>query len=687
MKKYIFCLVIGMSFSICLFASWSDKLKPPSSQPDTSYWDHFKFSQIPILHSGRVKPLSTFAREYLLVLHESTSLSNMSAEQWLAETLFEPSSSLNRPLFKIRNPEIIDILDMKKNKKNIYSFNELSKALDQIIDRLNEIKNKPEKERDLLETQLLNLYIKALSYLQLNRSLFMILPLFSMESPSISKELGMNPSEIYSYLEMMKFQQKINRKIRKLNPENFKDLPKEEQHLILLSYRINSLSKNENNHLFRIIPPQWEDNKELWHSPWFVISKGKGSPLSAAYLESWVNMEKAYRTGKGWKAAGKAAYQEAIKISKNFSNPVLLYMEKIFNDIQFFQKSLVLYILAFLCFLLSFIFLRNLFYKLSFISLAAGFFLHLTGVIFRICIMGRPPVSTLYESVLFVGLVSVGLSVLLEKHNFFYKSTASQKPMRNQKEGMGLLIGSLTGIILHFIAFKYKGAESMSLLVPVLNTNFWLATHVTCITIGYGCAIVASLMGHIYILAKCFHYWPFFYNETQISNNTDLAKKEGCHQDFSIGEFYLSDKLDSLYKNMSSASFFALFFCLFGTMLGGIWADQSWGRFWGWDPKENGALAIIIWLLVLIHGRLAGLLKDKGYALGMVFTNVVVALSWFGVNLLNVGLHSYGFIEGILWGLIVFCGGELLFILSAYIYLKRKNSSSLLTHGDNKQRQ
>ena len=113
---------------------------------------------------------------------------------------------------------------------------------------------------------------------------------------------------------------------------------------------------------------------------------------------------------------------------------------------------------------------------------------------------------------------------------------------------------------------------------------------------------------------------------------------------------------------MNAASFFALFFCLFGTILGGIWADQSWGRFWGWDPKENGALAIVIWLLTLIHGRLAGFLKSNGYALGMVFTNIVVALSWFGVNLLNVGLHSYGFIKGVLSGLILFLRG------GAYFY-------------------
>ena len=129
-------------------------------------------------------------------------------------------------------------------------------------------------------------------------------------------------------------------------------------------------------------------------------------------------MEKAYRTGENWRAATEAAHREAIKISKNFSKPTLLYMEKIFNDIKFFQKSLTLYILSFLLLLLSFVFLKNILYKFSFIILTIGFLLHLTGIIFRVAIMGRPPVSTLYESILFVGVIAVGLTMLLEKYSF-----------------------------------------------------------------------------------------------------------------------------------------------------------------------------------------------------------------------------------------------------------------------------
>ena len=86
-------------------------------------------------------------------------------------------------------------------------------------------------------------------------------------------------------------------------------------------------------------------------------------------------------------------------------------------------------------------------------------------------------------------------------------------------------------------------------------------------------------------------------------------------------------------------------------MLGGVWADQSWGRFWGWDPKENGALLIVIWCAVLYHARLSGLIRNVGMAAGSILGVIVVLFAWIGVNLLGVGLHAYGFTSGVATGL------------------------------------
>jgi ABC-type transport system involved in cytochrome c biogenesis permease subunit len=95
---------------------------------------------------------------------------------------------------------------------------------------------------------------------------------------------------------------------------------------------------------------------------------------------------------------------------------------------------------------------------------------------------------------------------------------------------------------------------------------------------------------------------------------------------------------------------FALLFSFTGTILGGIWADQSWGRFWGWDPKENGAVLIVLWNALILHARWGGLIRHRGLAVLAVLGNVVTAFSWFGTNLLGIGLHSYGFTQtGFLW--------------------------------------
>lgn len=99
----------------------------------------------------------------------------------------------------------------------------------------------------------------------------------------------------------------------------------------------------------------------------------------------------------------------------------------------------------------------------------------------------------------------------------------------------------------------------------------------------------------------------------------------------------------------------ALFFCFLGTMLGGIWADMSWGRFWGWDPKENGALMTLLWCSCTLHARLLHVCSCQGFLVLASLGNIVAAWGWFGVNLMGIGLHSYGFVEGG-WFWFSFCG-------------------------------
>jgi ABC-type transport system involved in cytochrome c biogenesis permease subunit len=206
------------------------------------------------------------------------------------------------------------------------------------------------------------------------------------------------------------------------------------------------------------------------------------------------------------------------------------------------------------------------------------------------------------------------------------------------------------GVAIMFLSLRLEQLDAVSTgdsiknLVAVLDTNFWLSTHVTSITFGYCAGLFAWALAATWVLAL-----PL----VQIRRKRHGASAAGWHR--------------ALTRSIYGVVAFGLMFSLVGTILGGIWANYSWGRFWGWDPKENGALVIVLWQLVILHARQGGLIKDLGLALTTVVLGSVVVFSWFGVNQLGVGLHSYGFTTGaatamtiwhsmnvvlILWGLV-----------------------------------
>jgi cytochrome c biogenesis factor len=118
----------------------------------------------------------------------------------------------------------------------------------------------------------------------------------------------------------------------------------------------------------------------------------------------------------------------------------------------------------------------------------------------------------------------------------------------------------------------------------------------------------------------------------------------------------------ALGKMVYAVICFATLFSFVGTVLGGIWADQSWGRFWGWDPKENGALMIVLWNALILHARWGGLVRERGLMNLAVFGNIVTSFSWFGVNMLGIGLHSYGFMDAAFKWLMAFIASQAVII-------------------------
>jgi ABC-type transport system involved in cytochrome c biogenesis permease subunit len=284
--------------------------------------------------------------------------------------------------------------------------------------------------------------------------------------------------------------------------------------------------------------------------------------------------------------------------------------EAYFNEVDPFNVAKWLYFLAFALTALSWLGWEKALNRSALWLVALTFSLHTLALVGRIYLSGRPPVTNLYSSAVFIGWGCVLLGMILE---------------RLYKLGVGNTIASISGfatlLIAHILAAE---GDTMAVLQAVLDTQFWLATHVTCITMGYSTTYVAGLIGMLLILRGVLT--PSLTPELRAS----------------------------MARMMYGAICFGTFFSFVGTVLGGLWADDSWGRFWGWDPKENGALMIVLWNALILHARWGGMIRDRGLAILSVVGNVIVSWSWFGVNELGVGLHSYGFTEGRAFWLVLF---------------------------------
>ena len=375
----------------------------------------------------------------------------------------------------------------------------------------------------------------------------------------------------------------------------------------------------------KFIPPSNNIESGEWFSPFDFILKGIPANENQEAILNSLQMYLANRLAGNDLEMTSALnrYEMALSTFQGINVKVgNLKKETWMNRVNLFYISLGLYLLSFIFLSISWMIKPILLNRVAYLLLISGTVIHGYGIFLRMQIMERPPVTTLYESVIFVSLIIMTLAVLLE---YF------------RKDGLGIFVGSVSGSVLHYVGFSYAAdGDTLGMLVAVLNSNFWLATHVTTITIGYGASLMAGCVGHLYLIQEI----------------------RGVN----------SASLKSIFNNLFGTTLLALFFTLFGTILGGIWADQSWGRFWGWDPKENGALLIVLWQLMMIHMRLSGLAKPKEFALGMALNNIIVALAWFGVNLLQVGLHSYGFDDGVARNLFMFIGFEIIFCLGIYYW-------------------
>jgi ABC-type transport system involved in cytochrome c biogenesis permease subunit len=301
------------------------------------------------------------------------------------------------------------------------------------------------------------------------------------------------------------------------------------------------------------------------------------------------------------------------------------YLAPFYHAIPLYAFALAITLLGWLA-AIAFPRLSSLMRSSTFWLIVLAFTFHTFALSARVVISGQSPVTNLYSSAVFVGWGCVGLGLAVEFVS---------------RLGIGNLAASIAGIgtliIAHFLA---GGGDTIKVLQAVLDTQFWLTTHVLTVTLGYSGTFLAGLLGIALVV--------FVLGKRLVFGLDYLTSRPGSRR---LPDDWLSASRRSEVERILGGMIygtvcFAAIFSLTGTVLGGLWADDSWGRFWGWDPKENGALMVVLWNTLILHARSARMVGVRGLALLAIGGNIVTAWSWFGVNELGVGLHSYGFTEG-----------------------------------------
>ncbi|HEV8111958.1 MAG TPA: cytochrome c biogenesis protein CcsA [Planctomycetota bacterium] len=506
-----------------------------------------------VQEGGRVKPASTFARFALLRISGGQSLESVRGEslspvEWLLDVMLYPEDAAREKVFLVQDSDAVAAigLDVRdKKKRDRWSYEELQPGMPRLFTLAHDYDAIPEKERGSVQGQVVLLAGNVMTFLRLARELDPV-----REGAAAPIDTG----------------------------------------------------------VFACIPPDVPIARaEAWATTTELATKAQRSPEDTAILASLAALvsrradpaafETELSAFSGRLAARAHARGEGAKIA----------LERFYYASHVIGWSLAAFLASFLvaCVLWLRPTSRSI-HAALFALVAAGVLLLVGAIAVRCVIRGRPPVSTLYESVLFVTAVGGILALFLESIH------------RNR---IAVSAASVLGVIGLFIANGYETLDkqdTMPSLVAVLDTNFWLATHVTAITIGYSAGLLAALLASVYLVAKLVGF---------------------RRADPSFGR--------SLARMVYGVLCFAVIFSTVGTILGGIWANESWGRFWGWDPKENGALLIVISQLAILHARMSGWLREHGICTAAALGGTVIAFSWWGVNLLGVGLHSYGFTSGV----------------------------------------
>ena len=550
--------IIAWSAALGALAISASTLRPPAK---VRGFDFARFGALPVLEGGRVKPVDSVARNSLLVIRSQHSFPwqgrTVGADEWLLDVLFRPDVADQQPIFFVNDPEVLGLLEMRQTSDRYLPFRALAPHLEKIEQQAASARKVDSKQRTRFQGAILNLFDRIYLYFRLTNTLQ------AKAGPRLSEELA-----------------------RPANGDS--------------TTRYDGLADLA---AFRPLPPAPGARPDAWRSVGEALRAGSVDPALAAIAR----IADAYARQDSTLFDVSVASFESLVAAQRPDARGHAALEVLFNRGEPFYAGMVIYLFALLALGVSLLWKRDALRSAAFGLLVAGAIVHTAGLVARVALQGRPPVTNLYSSAVFVGWTAVVFGIFLE---------------RTYRRGIGTAVAAAAGFTSLIVAHHLTGdGDTMEMMRAVLDSNFWLATHVVTITIGYGGTFLAGALGIAYALRRHFVTRP----------------------DPATGKALVSMAYGTIC--------FSLFFSFVGTVLGGIWADQSWGRFWGWDPKENGALLIVLWNAFILHARWGGYVREKGLCAMAISGNIITSLSWFGVNMLGVGLHSYGFMEGAAWGL------------------------------------
>ena len=636
-------------------------------------WNTREFGEIPVQSGGRIIPIETLATGSLLQMRSRTSISLTKLERvafgqrpstwtkeqreeiakeipalstelqallekrpvrltggaigsvdWLIEVSFRAPIARQLPTFRVEHPNVLKRVGGNPEKSLYVSWDGILKNSAELSKAAEQARGRAQADRDSEDRALLQLESAARQYATLSMT---FIPGDLPADVTPRREYGAWISALNRALTEMNASRESGGSGKAFDPELQKTV----------RTFVERYQDFEREGVIGLLPPKDETSLARWDnlgaSLLGVIKDQKAHRSGLAedgVITRYADFSMAWREGKDDECS-RLSTAIAASLKGPWSGKAA--SEAWFGRMQPFYWLLIAYAITVLMVFASWLTSSENLRAWSYRLLVACFVLHTLALGYRMWLHGRPPVTNLYSSGIFVAWGAVALGIMLE---------------RVWKNGIGAAATGITGFVSLIVAHNLglSGEDNLESVRAVLDSNFWLATHVTIVTLGYSATFVAGLLGALHLALRAFK------------------------KDYVWG--------DSVARAAYGILAFAVLASFIGTMLGGIWADQSWGRFWGWDPKENGAILIVLWCAICLHARWGGLVRREGLMQLLVFGNIVTAWSWFGTNLLGVGLHSYGFTEtGSFWLYYVFCPSQLALI--ALGWLPDRSKSALKT--------